>query len=223
MQQAELELAKAYCPILLIDEHEPFEPVAVGVTVLRSSAASPSFRRRLEFDDAIDCMIEYAIYWDYDIQHLYDLEHIWVYIARDGSVLNSEASFHGKYFKALLPDRSNVAGKQVMLYCQAGKHAFSPLKELFPLIPNFMSCTYEGAGSEGLIVTAPFQGVYESNDKINRQVQTYLQQFRFRPSERYQAYKLPEHLLMSWTELRQHIPMRIAGQLQLLESSFPFE
>lgn len=224
MKQAELELAKAYCPILLVDEHEPFEPAAVGVTILYSSADSPSFRRQLEFyADTIDYIIEYAIYWDYDIQHLYDLEHIWVYVARDGSVLNSEASFHGKYLKALLHDRSNLAGKRVQLFCQAGKHAFSPLKELFQLIPNFMSCTYEGAGSEGLIVTAPFQGVYESNDKINQQVQAYLQHFRFRPAERYHAYELSDHLLMSWAELRQHIPLRIAGQVKMLDSSFPFE
>lgn len=210
-------LAKRYLPILELDELEPFMPAAIGVTVLDQSAPSPSFRRQLQFDHpATKYIIEYAIYWDYDIQHLYDLEHIWIYVDEDGTVIDCEASFHGKYFKGLLPDRSNIEDQHVRLYCQAGKHAFSPLKELFPLIPNYSTCTYEQAGDAGLIVTAPFQGVFATNDRINKQVHSYLQQYRFRPSERYRSYVIPEQLLMSWEQLRQVIPARIEEQLRII-------
>ncbi|MCM3632335.1 MULTISPECIES: hypothetical protein [Paenibacillus] len=214
-----IKLASQYIPILELDEHEPFLPQAVGVTVLDQSAPSPSFRRQIKLDPKFTMLvIEFAIYWDYDIQHLYDLEHVWVYVGKDGSVTDCEASFHGKYFKGLLPDRSNVEGQRVKLYCQAGKHAFSPLKEIFPLIPNYSTCTYEEAGEAGLIITAPFQGVIETSEQINSVVHSNLQRYRFRPSGRYSSYSIPEELLMSWEQLRQVIPTRIQEQLRLMES-----
>lgn len=217
MPVSELSLASHYLPMLELDAHEPFFPAAVGVTVMDRPSTSPSFQRQLLFEHpATKFIIEYAIYWDYDIQHLYDLEHIWIYVGRDGEVIDCEASFHGKYFKGLLPDRSNVSGHQVRLYCQAGKHAFSPLKEIFPLIPNYWTCTYEQAGDAGLIVTAPFQGVLKTNDCINKRVHSHLQQYRFRPSERYCGYSIPERLLMSWEQLRQVIPDRIKEQLKII-------
>jgi len=218
MSDNELSLASHYLPILELDEHEPFFPAAVGVTVLDHPGSSPSFSRQLLFEHpATNYIIEYAIYWDYDIQHLYDLEHIWIYVGKDGEVIDCEASFHGKYFKGLLPDRSNVVGHHVRLYCQAGKHAFSPLKEIFPLIPNYWTCTYEQAGDAGLIITAPFQGVLKTNDRVNKQVHSYLQQYRFRPSERYYSYYIPKQLLMNWEQLRQVIPARIDEQLKIIQ------
>jgi len=210
-----MSLAKQYMPILELDEHEPFLPVAVGVTVLDHPAPSPSFRRQLLFDHpATKYIIEYAIYWDYDIQHLYDLEHVWIYVDNDGTVIDCEASFHSKYFKGLLPDRSNTDGHHVRLYCQAGKHAFSPLKEIFPLIPNYRTCTYEQAGDVGLIITSLFEGIFDTSAEINKQVHTYLQRYRFRPSELYISYFIPEQLLMSWEQLRKVIPARIEDELK---------
>lgn len=48
-------------------------------------------------------VIEYAIYWDWDIGHHYDLEHLWVYIGADGEVEKFEGSAHGLYV-TLWPD-----------------------------------------------------------------------------------------------------------------------
>lgn len=106
-----LELAMSYAPYLYFDKKEPFFPVRVGVTVLEEAGPSPSFRRRFEFEQPeLKYIIEYAIYWDYDIQHLYELEHVWVYVGQDGQVLDCDASFHGWYFKGLLRNRSNLDG-----------------------------------------------------------------------------------------------------------------
>lgn len=96
-------LAMKYAPRLLFDQNEPFFPVRLGITVMRQEEESPSFRRRLAVNHPdVLAVVEYAIYYDYDIQHLYDLEHVWVYIGRDGEVVDAEASFHGKFLKALL-------------------------------------------------------------------------------------------------------------------------
>jgi hypothetical protein len=214
----ELDIAERYAPILYFDRLEPFLPVRVGVSVLREAGPSPSFRRPFPFsDERLDCIVEYAIYWDFDIQHLYELEHVWVYVARDGSVLDAEASFHGKYFRGLLKDRSNLEDTHVVLYSQPGKHAFSPMVELFDLIPDLHSCTDEGAGAAGLIITSPFAGAYETGEHIDRLVRAYLQQFRFRPSMVFERYDMPKELFVPWETLRQEVPERIRSIVKRLE------
>jgi hypothetical protein len=214
----ELAIAKRYAPILYFDRKEPFFPVRVGVTVLREAGASPSFRRTFPFhDERLDLIVEYAIYWDFDIQHLYELEHVWVYVAKDGSVLDAEASFHGKYFKGLLKDRSNLEDTHVILYSQPGKHAFSPMVELFDLIPDLRTCTDEGAGAAGLIITAPFAGSYETSEHIDQLVRAYLQEFRFQPSMVFERYEIPEEMLVPWEILRQEVPERIRAIVKQLE------
>lgn len=111
-------------------------------------------------------VVEYAIYYDYDIQHLYDLEHVWVYIGRDGEVVDAEASFHGKFLKALLRGGSNLSGTRVDLYVQPGKHALAPFPEVFELLPGFASSTQDGAGAEGLIYGDFFTAFWRPMEKL---------------------------------------------------------
>jgi hypothetical protein len=215
LPDADLQLARHYAPILLLDKNEPFFPVRVGATVLRKAGTSPSFPRSFAFDDErLEGIIEYAIYWDYDITHLYDLEHVWVFVGKDGSVLDCEASFHGKVLKGPLEDRSNLTGKRVRLYSQPGKHAFSPLAAVFKLLPDATRCTWEDAGKDGLLVTAAFQGAFETSPDIDLAVQTYLQRYRFAPTWRFAPYDLSEELFASWEDLRREVPMRIAACLE---------
>ncbi|MDP9374187.1 MAG: hypothetical protein M3Q65_17375 [Chloroflexota bacterium] len=96
----DLALALRYAPIVHLDRLDPFLPTFAGYTIFRRDGESPSFPRRvtlrpgpLEIDanDARDIaalfpdgrlpevpeieaalVIEYAIWWDWDIQHLYE-------------------------------------------------------------------------------------------------------------------------------------------------------
>ncbi|MCI3922931.1 hypothetical protein MO973_22150 [Paenibacillus sp. TRM 82003] len=215
LSEADLRFARDYAPILLLDENEPFVPARVGATVLRSAGASPSFPRSFAFDEErLDAIIEYAVYWDYDITHLYDLEHVWIYVGKDGSVLDAEASFHGKYLKGLLEDRSNLEGNRVRLYVQPGKHALSPLAAVFKLLPDATRCAWEDAGKDGLLVTAAFRGAFESSPDIDRAVRTYLQRYRFAPTWRFAPYDLPKERFTSWEGLRREVPERIEACLE---------
>ena len=72
---------------------EPFLPLVVGYTVFREAAKSPSSKFPIDPEGGI--AIEYAIWWDWDIQHLYELEHVWVYLDADENLLKVEASAHG--------------------------------------------------------------------------------------------------------------------------------
>jgi len=211
----DLNLVSRYAPFIYYDRLEPFYPVRIGVTVLSQAGPSPSFSREFQFqDERLDFIIEYAVYYDYDIQHLYDLEHVWIYVAKDGSVLDCEASFHGKYLRGLLKDRSNLEQTHVRLYSQPGKHAFAPFVQLFDLIPNMEACTDVDAGKAGLIVTTPFKGAYETNDEINHSVCEFLQGYRFKPSMEFKRYILPEDIYVTWETLHLEIPIRIRHILE---------
>lgn len=211
----DIEWISRYAPFLFFDRNEPFYPVRIGITVLEEAGPSPSTRRTFAFDEpGLKAIIEYAIYWDYDIQHLYELEHVWVYVGTDGEVLDCDASFHGHYFKGLLHDRSNLAeGTHVQLYSQPGKHAFLPKGDMFYLIPDLMICTDQEAGRQGLIVTGPFQGVYNTDEETNQLVRQYLQQFRFKPSMEFAEYRIDPALYVTWSELHKEVPARIQARL----------
>ncbi|TBL71468.1 hypothetical protein [Paenibacillus thalictri] len=216
----DLELASNYAPYIYFDSKEPFFPVKVGVTVFNKAGRSGSFPRAFEFEDPrVKHVIEYAIYWDYDIQHLYEMEHVWVYVGHQGEVVDAEASFHGKYLKSLLKDRSNIEDEtHVKLYSQPGKHAFSPLTELFELLPDLRLATNERAGNAGLIITDIYKGVYSTSEEINRMVEQYLQTFRFIPSMEFVKYTIPADLYVPWDELYKQVPQRIEDRLAEIKS-----
>ncbi|MDR6550203.1 hypothetical protein [Paenibacillus qinlingensis] len=225
--QTDLSLAKTYAPQLLFDQLEPFYPVRVGVTLFDQDGPSPSFRRLISFesDARIEKVIEYAIYWDYDIEHLYELEHVWIYVGRDGTIINCECSFHGKYFKGLLKDRSNIAESnpyQVRLYSQPGKHAFSPLLAMLELIPNLDTCTYETAGRAGLLVPDMLQDKLTTDKETNELVERYLQTFRFRPTMTFIEFSWDESLFVPWPELLKEIPERVNHELRVMREYFGF-
>lgn len=213
------KLAALYAPRLWFDRKEPFFPVRYGVTVLREDGPSPSFRRRLTVSrPEVAAIVEYAIYYDYDIQHLYDLEQVWVYIGRNGEVADVEASFHGKYLKGLLRGSANLSGTRAGLYVQPGKHALSPIAEVFELLPGFASCTQDEAGADGLIYGDFFRGLLASDEETDRRVRRYLQACRFTPALSYREwdYGDREALFVSWSELFAEIPGRIRRELDRL-------
>ncbi len=211
-----LDLVKRYAPYIYFDEKEPFYPKYAGYTVFYENSDSPSFGREISFDkDKVQFVIEYAIYWDFDITHLYEMEHVWVYVGKDGEVADCESSFHGRYLKGLKRDRSNIEdGTHVQLFSQPGKHAFSPIDELFWLLPDLESCTDQGAGSDGLIVTGLYEGVYETNAEINRLVREYMQRFRFKPTMKFMEYKFEASMFIPWEELNIKVPALIHEKLE---------
>lgn len=216
VKEQEVEIVKKYSPYIYFDENEPFFPVKIGYSIFDKPGKSKSFKRKIEWgDETSDFAIEYAIYWDYDIQHLYELEHVWVYIDKNGDLADAEASFHGNYFKALLKDRSNIEDEtHIRVYSQPGKHAFLPKPEYFELIPDLYTATYEKAGNSGLIVTSIFKGIYETNDDINKMVEHYLKSFKFKPAMKFKKYVIPDDIYITWDELFVEIPRRIADRLE---------
>ncbi len=90
---ADHDLAMRHRPVFQLDANEPFAPVALGYTLYREPAKSVSSKFRIR--PGKGTVIEYAIWYDWDIQHLYDLEHVWVHLDAEGAVVTVKASRHG--------------------------------------------------------------------------------------------------------------------------------
>jgi putative hydrolase of the HAD superfamily len=121
-QGTDHNLALRHMPVLRFDAAEPYRPLVIGYTVFRGPGASPSSKFEIAPRGAVT--VEYAIWYDWDIQHLYDLEHVWVHLDAAGAVLAVEASFHGQRVPmAPAGDLPAMAGPRPVLYAEPGKHA----------------------------------------------------------------------------------------------------
>ena len=216
----DLELARRLFPRVHFDMREPFFPVLIGVSLLDAEGPSPSFRRRL-CPPSGGLVIEYAIYWDWDIQHLYDLEHIWLFLDEEHRIVDAEASFHGKFLKSLLPDGANLDGAVLQLWSQPGKHAFAPLPLVFRLLPDADSACGSEAGKAGAELPAPLQGRIVHQATWDGPVRTWLRRQSFVPSWDFAPWNVPPDCFVSWHELDERLPALFMSKLALALAGQP--
>lgn len=202
------ELAARYLPSFYADRREPFPVRAVGYTVCRASCASPSFNRFLELKGSAVMVIEYAVYFDFDIQHLYDLEHVWIYLDRDGRVCDAEGSAHGGYFNCLKLADGFDDETHLRLCLQPGKHAVFPRGELFLLYPNYREVCGALAGKDGVLVPQMLEGRVSKPEGIDEAVHRYVQRrYTFEPTLEFVKADLEaDRALMPWNMLLEAIP-----------------
>jgi len=216
-------LAARYAPIILFDLREPFLPLAAGYTLFPADAPSPSFPREITLGAAdrptAQLAIEYAIWWDWDIQHLYELEHVWVYIDTAGRVIHAEASWHGG-FQAMRHDGViALEGDHVLICSEPGKHAFAPHASWFAerAAPHPRATTEALAGMGGLLVTRLFQGLIAHTPLADTLARTYLARHAFTPSFVFeQRFAFAPEQLAPWAALRDWVPQRIAWWVERL-------
>ncbi len=228
----DVRIALEFAPILHMDEGETIPVRAVGYTVFRKTEKSVSFPgRAVKVPEAAAFTVEYAYYFDYDIEHMYDLEHIWVTVGKQGELLSAEASFHGKYLVLLVPGLHGAvapAGSHVHAFCQPGKHAFLPVGELFRLVPRWDVCCMEEAGGPVLIGN-PFHGAHSPTGRDlfaptagddargSRYIREHL---AFRPTLRFKETVLPDALYMTWDALYALIPQWIGAECARLRALY---
>ena len=218
-----MDLAERYAPHLLLDQKEPFLPVAVGYTIFERDGYSLSFSRCIGLAPVgrppAAKAIEYAIWWDWDIGHLYELEHTWVYLDEEGRVFYTEASWHGGCFGTgdVLLD-----GTHVVLYSEPGKHALSPSAEVFEIQRPDNERTYqERAGAAGLMVTSIFEGILEKTPEKDALAEAYLKARAFLPSYEFtRRFVIGRDILLPWPELKRWIPQRVEWWLERLRAEW---
>lgn len=216
--QGDHALAARYAPVLMLDRSEPYMPQAFGYSVFRTAGASPSSRFTIEPVSALT--IEYAIYYDWDIGHLFDLEHVWVHLDALGEIQRVEASSHGG---RLIMDAG--AGGAAMrdgrpvVYVEAGKHAhWAAAGQMQPADRrNLDDLCGPLAGLEGVHLGNAFakSGLYIASASDHRLARLKMQQDAFAPSHDYVAAPV-EPILMPWLELAAAIPGRVHAELDRL-------
>ncbi len=224
---ADRDLAARYAPILQFDANEPFLPLLVGYTIFRESADSASFPRRIELNTTkspATVAIEYAIWWDWDIQHLYELEHVWVYLDDKGNVIQAEASWHGGYSDMAINGTLPLTGNRLTIFSEPGKHAFAPCQDRLQTYAEKTqkACT-RYAGSGGVWITPLFQDIIDAKTPTaDRLVHTYLERHAFQPSMDFtRIFSIPANILVPWSALFKWIPNRIAWWVSELDHNIP--
>lgn len=223
LSNAQKELALRYLPHILKDKNEPFPIRYIGVSVFEAPGISPTFAR-LRLDPAsfdAKLIIEYAVYMDYDIQHLYELEHFWIAVGEDGSVKDCLCSYHGLCIHATgIPEMYHTEDGKPVLYMQPGKHAFMPDPKLFGLHVIKDACCFELAGG-GLLIPQMLHDKLTTTPERDSRIRDYIRRhFSFRPSWEFEpvAALNPEQLL-SAEELLERIPCLVEEQLKIIEAT----
>ncbi len=219
-------LAARYAPVLRFDAREPFLPLAAGYTIFHESGASPSFRQGYTIDlsqSPAKFAIEYAIWWDWDIGHLYELEHVWVYVGTDARVVRVEASWHGE-FHTMQDEDIVYQEAHPVLFSEPGKHAFAPTPAWFKArAAEFKrSETHDLAGVSGILLAEYIKDHVRPTALKTRLVHTYLSQHAFEPSWDFSQYfQFTENMLVPWPALRDWMPGRINAILEQLARDIP--
>jgi hypothetical protein len=218
-----LDFAVRYAPILLADEREPFQPVVVGYTVFEREGVSPSFlpARNVELTTpgyAAARAIEYAIWWDWDIDHLYELEHVWSFVGSDGAVVAVEASWHGMYGQVDVDGKPVLEGTHPVLLAQPGKHAMAASAEPFEEVREWGEREAgPEAGKDGLLNHELFGQAFAKTPENDARVVAFLKKRAFTPSWKFsKRFEITREMLVPWSALREWIPQRIAWWIEQL-------
>ncbi|MBI5653401.1 MAG: hypothetical protein HZC40_23595 [Chloroflexi bacterium] len=211
----DLNFAARYAPIILADEREPFELVAVGYTIFDREDASPSFKRRVEWGSAgypATRAIEYALWWDWDIGHLYELEHAWIFLDARDRVVVVEASWHGMFGHA---EDARFENTHPILFAQPGKHALTANVSAFEEIREWAEREAgPDAGKDGLLDNGLFRGRLPKTPEADARVTAYLKQRAFIPAWKFsKRFEITRALLVPWRALAEWIPARVAWWL----------
>ncbi|RME49809.1 MAG: hypothetical protein D6796_04320 [Caldilineae bacterium] len=217
---AERTLVARYTPRLLLDRHEPFRPLAVGYTLFHADGYSPSFPRIVGLTPVATppaaFAIEYAIWWDWDIQHLYELEHFWTYVDASGAVVRAEGSWHGDFWAIARaegepPHLHN--GTHPIAYAQPGKHALTSSTDPLLIMKDHTRQQCSANGKKGGVWLTPVSRPMIADRKsphADRLVNEYLQSRAFEPAFVWDTpFDISPDLLCPWPTLADWIPQRV--------------
>jgi phosphoglycolate phosphatase-like HAD superfamily hydrolase len=222
----ELDLVRRHAPIVYFDAAEPFPPQLVGYAVLRASGPSPSFDRyldlRLPDGGRAAAVVEYALWTDWDIDHLYELEHVWSYVDEDGHLLHAEASSHGGYGPLVQDGQLSREGERPVAYAQPGKHAMAPTADFFTrfdfMRERFRLSAERHVGRGGLLVGNTITGQIEKNARRDALANGFLRRRAFAPTFRFEMrWDGAEATYLPVRELIDKLPSRLEGVLHRLE------
>ena len=224
-----------YAPIIFMDKKEPFPIKKVGFAqYTKENPDSRSFNRRFNLGNFPGSVrvLEYTYYLDYDIQHLYDLEHIWVYLDEAGAIVGAEGSYHGRFLNSYRTDSdmgkeldkggNSLAAKirddrHLVMYSQPGKHAMLARPELMSLYTELFTSCDELAGNSGLDAPERYVKDIHISAQDNKKIADYIRENHgFKPSLEFEEVKIQDEDYCDLDELQERIPEYLKAQLDKL-------
>lgn len=213
----EEQIAMRYLPVFLRDKAEPMPIKQIGVTFFREAGKSESFANLTwnPGDYGAEMIVEYAIYFDYDIQHLYDLEHAWVAVDGDGKIVDCWCSFHGMRLRAGgAGDLYTMRDGRPVLYIQPGKHALMPDARLFGLHAEADTCCNVLSGG-GLLVPPMLRDRMKKDPAQDAKIRAYIREnLAFKPAWEFEPEQVTAAQLTDWPSLLDAIPGYVAAELE---------
>lgn len=206
------EIAIKYLPYFMADEREPFPIQAVGYSIFTNESKSLSCNRLLKWNkNSIQYVIEYAVFFDFDIQHLYDLEHVFVYVGVDGRIVDIELSFHGKFIRGMIEGITQIEMEShPVVFMQPGKHAMMAAPEYFQLCIALEESCNELSGVDGFLIAPMFEKILFTNEIIDKKVEQFLKEdYAFTPSMKFKPSQFNISMLMPYDELEVFIVRRM--------------
>lgn len=223
IRAGDFALADRHKPVLCYDANEPAPALVLGYSVYRVAERSLSSKFQIS-PPAGGAVVEYAIWHDWDIQHLYDLEHVWVHVDASGDVVRVEGTMHGL---RVCSDTGNglpeMRGTRPVLYSEPGKHAIWAQARPMPFIAGEMICTCCGseAGAEGIHLGNSFaeSGAFGASPSDIRLARLALRRAAFKPSFEFSPDTDAE--LVPYTSLAAWIPVRMKALIAALPERVP--
>ncbi|MDP9482599.1 MAG: HAD family hydrolase [Chloroflexota bacterium] len=222
----DLEIARRHAPVIYFDLAEPFLPDLVGYAVIRQPGPSPTFDRYLDLripsGDRAAAVIEYGLWYDWDIQHLYELEHAWAYLDAAGELIHAEGSWHGEPIPLVHERRVSAEGARPMAFAQPGKHALSAEPALFSGHDGYRELVRREADERaggGLLAGPLLAGAVRTTARRNGLTRAYLHTRAFAPTFRFERrWDGAATPLVPVEELIEAVPERIRAGLGRLET-----
>jgi putative hydrolase of the HAD superfamily len=222
----DLEIARRHAPVIYFDLAEPFLPDLIGYEVVRRPGPSPTFDRYLDLripgGRRASAVIEYALWYDWDIQHLYELEHAWAYLDAAGDLVHAEGSWHGEPIPLLRNGRVSAEDGRPVAYAQPGKHALSAEAAVFSAHDGYRELVRREAQDRaggGLLTGGLVAGALRTSARRDSLTRAYLHTRAFAPTFRFERrWDGADARLMPVEELIGAVPGRLRAELARLEA-----
>ena len=224
LSPADAERARRLAPVIRFSANEPFLPSHLGVSILTAARRSPSCAHQVTFEPGVARVVEYAVWWDWDIGHLYDLEHVWIKLDAQDQILAVEASAHGAFATMSGPDGAlPLEDRRVTLYAEPGKHAFHARAETMLARRRELgwACA-ELAGQGDILINDMFAHLFDFTPAQHRAVRRHLELQAFTPAFSFtQMVDTAGIEIVSWPELHGHIARRVPELVASVAASQP--
>ena len=157
-------------------------------------------------------VLEYAMFYTADIQHVYELEHCWMYLDEKDELIGVKGTRHGVYINMYSNPQSIKYFKgHPVLFVSPGKHEIGANVDMFSFKILEKACSVM-AGSVGI-----YRFYFVPKDEL-RQIallhikkqyvrEAFMKKYAFVPSFQWHKCRIPKRgLLIPWDELAKRVP-----------------